>query len=316
MTKRIVIFGGTGFIGRHIVKHLATAGYSIRIFARNQEKAAYLKLCGNLGQISILKGDFFDEKSILESMEECDVVINLVGILYETKKHDFYAVHVVIAERIARAAKVKNVPMMIHFSAMGIENDKLSEYAKSKLESEKAVISAFPEAIIIKPSLVFGKEDTFFNKFSRLATILPFLPLIGSGTTKFQPICVTDLAEMVYRVISLSKQDKKIYNIGGPKVYSFKSLLKFVLNVTNRKCLLVNVSFPMAKLIAFFLERKIISMLLKPITGDTSPMLTRDQVKVMMSSSIEKSTDLETVKIRPLSIENVVPEYLKVYRKY
>ncbi|AAW70826.1 complex I NDUFA9 subunit family protein [Wolbachia endosymbiont of Brugia malayi] len=316
MIKRVVIFGGTGFIGKHIVRRLATAGYLIRVFVRNQEKAACLKLCGNLGQISIFKGDFFDEKLILESVEECNVVINLVGILYEVKEHSFYAVHVGIAEKIARAAKIKNVSMMIHFSAMGIENSKLSEYAQSKLKGEKAVTAAFPEAIIIKPSLVFGKEDNFFTKFARLATILPFLPLIGSGTTKFQPICVTDLAEMVYRIINLNKQDKKIYNIGGPKIYSFKSLLKFILNVTNRKCLLVNVSFPMAKLIAFFLESRIISILLKPITGDISPMLTRDQVRVMMSSSIEKSTDFEAIKIRPLSIENVVPEYLKVYKKY
>ncbi|NUY39393.1 NAD-dependent epimerase/dehydratase family protein [Wolbachia endosymbiont of Litomosoides brasiliensis] len=316
MIKRVVIFGGTGFIGKHIVRRLATTGYLIRVFARNQEKAAWLKLCGNLGQISIFKGDFFDEGSILESVEECDVVINLVGISYEVKKHGFYAVHVGIAEKIARAAKIKNVPMMIHFSAMGIENSKMSKYAESKLEGEKAVTAAFPEAVIIKPSLVFGKEDNFFNKFARLATVLPFLPLIGSGTTKFQPICVTDLAEMVYRIISLNKQDKKIYNIGGPKVYSFKSLLKFILNVTNRRCLLINVSFPMAKLIAFFLESKIISILLKPITGDINPVLTRDQVRVMGSRLIEKSTDLETIKIRPLSIENVVPEYLKVYRKY
>ncbi|QOD38425.1 complex I NDUFA9 subunit family protein [Candidatus Wolbachia massiliensis] len=316
MAKRIIIFGGTGFIGKHIVRRLATAGYLIRIFTRNQAKAACLKLCGNLGQISIFKGDFFDEKSVLESVEECDVVINLVGTLYEAKKRDFHTLHVEIAERIARVAKIKSVPMMIHFSAMGIENSKLSKYAQSKLEGEQAVISAFPGAIIIKPSLVFGKEDNFFNKFARLVTILPFLPLIGSGTTKFQPICVTDLAEVVYRIISLNKQDKKVYNIGGPKVYSFKSLLKFILNVTNRKCLLVNVSYPMAKLVAFFLERKIVSMLLKPITGDTSPILTRDQVKVMMSSSIEKSIDLEIIKIRPLSIENVVPEYLKIYKKY
>ncbi|MCA4773822.1 complex I NDUFA9 subunit family protein [Wolbachia endosymbiont of Mansonella perstans] len=316
MVKRVVIFGGTGFIGKYIVRRLAAAGYLIRIFTRDHEKAACLKLCGNLGQISVLKGDFSNEKSILESVEKCDAVISLVGILYETKKRDFYAIHVGIAERIARAAKIKNIPMMIHFSAMGIENSKLSRYAQSKLEGEKAVTSAFPEAIIVRPSLVFGKEDSFFNKFAKLATTLPFLLLIGGGTTKFQPICVTDLAEVVYRIINLNKKDKKIYNIGGPKTYSFKSLLKFILNVTNRKCLLVNVPFSMAKLIAFFLESRIISMLLKPITGNTNPMLTRDQVEVMMSSSIEKSTDLETIKIRPLSVENIVPEYLKVYRKY
>lgn len=316
MAKRIIIFGGTGFIGKHIVRRLAAHGYLIKIFTRNQEKATSLKLCGNLGQISVFKGDFFDEALLLESMAECDVVINLIGILYETKKSSFHTAHVKIAERIAKAAKIKNVPMMIHFSAMGIENSKLSKYAHSKMEGEKAVTSAFPEAIIMRPSLVFGKEDKFFNKFAKLATILPFLPLIGSGATKFQPICVTDLAEVVYRIISLNKQDKKIYNLGGPKVYSFKSLLKFILNVTNRKCLLVNISFPMAKLIAFFLENRIISMLLKPITGDISPMLTQDQVKVMMNSSLEKSTDLETIKILPLSIENIVPEYLKIYRKY
>ncbi|MDD9331633.1 MAG: complex I NDUFA9 subunit family protein [Wolbachia sp.] len=316
MKKRIIIFGGTGFIGRNIVRCLAADGYLIRIFTRNQEKTVSLKLCGNLGQILVFKGDFFDEVSLLKSMTECDVVINLIGILYETKKSSFHTAHVKIAERIAKAAKMKNVPMMIHFSAMGIENSKLSKYAQSKIEGEKAVTSVFPEAIIIKPSLVFGKEDNFFNKFARLATILPFLLLIGNGATKFQPICVTDLAELVYRIISLNKQDKKIYNVGGPKVYSFKSLLKFILNITNRKCLLVNISFPVAKLIAFFLESKIISMLLKPITGNTSPMLTRDQVMMMMNSHIEKSTDLETIKIRPLSIENMVPEYLKIYRKY
>jgi uncharacterized protein YbjT (DUF2867 family) len=316
VAKRIIIFGGTGFIGKHIVKRLAEEGCLIRIFTRDQDKGTSLKVCGNLGQISVFKGDFFDEASLLASIAECDIVINLVGILYETKKSNFHTAHVKIAERIAKAAKIQNVPMMIHFSAMGIENNKLSKYAQSKAEGEKAVTSVFPEAIIIKPSLVFGKEDNFFNKFARLATILPFLPLIGNGVTKFQPVCVTDIAELVYRIISLNKQDKKVYNVGGPKIYSFKSLLKFILNVTNRKCLLVNISFPMAKLIAFFLERRIISMLLKPLTGDTSPMLTQDQVKVMMNSSIEKSTDLEAVKILPLSIENIVPEYLKIYRRY
>ena len=316
MTKRIIIFGGTGFIGKHIVKRLAAIGYLIKIFTRNQENAASLKLCGNLGQISVFNGDFFDETSLLESMAECDVVINLIGILYETRKYSFHITHVEIAKRIARAAKIQNVPMLIHFSAMGIENSKLSKYAQSKVEGEKAVNSAFPEAIIIKPSIVFGKEDNFFNKFARLATILPFLPLIGNGAKKFQPVCVTDIAELVCRIISLNKQDKRVYNVGGPKVYSFKSLLKFILNVTNRRCLLVNMSFPVAKLIAFFLESKIISMLLKPITGDTNPILTRDQVIIMMNSSIEKSNDLEAIKIRPLSIENIVPEYLKIYKKY
>ncbi|MDG7056287.1 MAG: complex I NDUFA9 subunit family protein [Wolbachia endosymbiont of Meromenopon meropis] len=316
MIKRIVIFGGTGFIGKYVVRRLSEAGYLIRIFTRNQKKAACLKICGNLGQISVFKGDFLNQKSILKSMERCDVVINLVGILHETKNGDFYAVHVNMAEMIARAAKIKNIPMMIHFSAMGVENNKISKYAQSKFEGEKAVTLAFPEAIIIRPGLVFGREDSFFNKFAKLATIFPFLLLIGGGATKFQPICVTDLAEVVYYIINFNKKDKKIYNIGGHKIYSFKSLLEFILKITNRKCLLVNISFSMAKLIAFFLERRIISILLKPITGNTNPILTRDQVKTMMSSSIEKSTDIEIIKINPLSMETFIPKYLKIYKKY
>lgn len=186
------------------------------------------ELYKNTKQTTIVQGSILDEQLLLQNIAECDVVINLIGILNETKQHTFQNIHVETAEKIAKAATAKKVPMLIHFSSMGVENHKLSKYAKSKVDGEKAVISAFPKAIVIKPSVVFGKEDKFFNKFAKLATILPFLPLIGGGNTQFQPIYVKDIAELVYQII-INKYSKRIYNVGGPEIYSFKDLLKFIL---------------------------------------------------------------------------------------
>lgn len=305
MTKRIIIFGGTGFIGKYIVERLANAEYFIKVFTSKTNSSELHK---NTKQITTVQGSIWNEQLLLQNIAECDIVINLIGILNETKQYTFHSVHVEIAERIAKAATAKKVPMMIHFSSMGVENHKLSKYAKSKVDGEKAVASAFPKAIIIKPSVVFGKEDKFFNKFAKLATILPFLPLVGGGNTQFQPVYVEDIAELVYQII-INKCSKKVYNIGGPEIYSFKDLLKFILKTTNRKCLLVNIPFPIAKFMAFFLEIKVIAVLFKPLTGDTEPMMTRDQVILMQGNSIQPN-DLVSLVTNPSSIKNIVPQYL------
>lgn len=310
MTKRIIIFGGTGFIGKYIVERLANAEYFIKVFT---SKANSFELYKNTKQTTIVQGSILDEQLLLQNIAECDVVINLIGILNETKQHTFQNIHVETAEKIAKAATAKKVPMLIHFSSMGVENHKLSKYAKSKVDGEKAVISAFPKAIVIKPSVVFGKEDKFFNKFAKLATILPFLPLIGGGNTQFQPIYVKDIAELVYQII-INKYSKRIYNVGGPEIYSFKDLLKFILKTTNRKCLLINIPFSVAKFMALFLERKVIAVLFKPLTGDTEPMMTRDQVILMQGNSIQPN-DLISLVTNPSSIKNIVPLYLNIYKK-
>ncbi|WP_339045402.1 complex I NDUFA9 subunit family protein [Candidatus Mesenet endosymbiont of Agriotes lineatus] len=316
MIKQVIIFGGSGFLGKYIVKHLADLGYIVKIFSRNQEKAKRLKLCGHPGQIVVVGGYILDESVISKHIKGCDVVINLIGILNESKTQKFYTVHVDIAEKIAIVAKTNNVSLMIHFSAMEVEGNCSSKYAQSKLLGENAVASAFPEAIIIRPSLVFGEEDNFFNKFAKLASILPFLPLINNGRMKLQPVYVDDLAKFVCYVIKLKNHNQKLYHIGGPKVYPIKSLFKFIITITNRKCLLVNIPLPIAKFIAFICEFKLISILLKPITGNVEPLITRDQIKFLCNGSgFEQSHELEKAKIRATPIESIVPKYLKIYKK-
>ncbi|WP_339047715.1 complex I NDUFA9 subunit family protein [Candidatus Mesenet endosymbiont of Phosphuga atrata] len=316
MIKQVIIFGGSGFLGKYIVKHLADLGYAIKIFNRNQQKAQKLKLCGHPGQIVVVGDYILDELVISKHIKGCDIVINLIGILNESKTQKFYTVHVDIAEKIARVAKANNISLMIHFSAMEAEGNCSSKYTQSKLLGEEAVTSAFPEAIIIRPNLVFGEEDNFFNKFAKLASILPFLPLINNGKMKLQPVYVDDLAKFVCYVIKLKIHDQKLYHIGGPKVYSIKNLLKFIITITNRKCLLINIPLPIAKFIAFICEFKVISALLKPITGNIEPLITRDQIKFLCNSnSLEQSHDLEKAKIRATPIESIVPKYLKIYKK-
>lgn len=316
MVRQVIIFGGSGFLGKYIVKHLADLGYVVKIFSRNKEKAKQLKLCGHPRQIVVAGGCILDESVISKHIKGCDVVINLIGILNESKTQKFHTVHVDIAEKVARAAKANDVSLMIHFSAMEVEGNCSSKYVQSKLLGEDAVTSAFPEAVIIRPSLVFGEEDNFFNKFAKLASILPFLPLINNGKMKLQPVYVDDLAKFVCCVIKLRTHDQKLYRIGGPKVYSIKSLLKFIIAITNRKCLLINIPMPIAKFIAFICELKFISVLLKPITGSTEPLITRDQVKFLChSGSLKQSHDLEKAKIRATPIESIVPKYLKIYKK-
>ncbi|GHM57919.1 MAG: 3-beta-hydroxy-Delta(5)-steroid dehydrogenase [Candidatus Mesenet longicola] len=316
MIKQVIIFGGSGFLGKYIVKHLADLGYAIKIFSRNQEKVKQLKLCGHPEQIVVVGGYILDESVISKHIKGCDIVINLIGILNESKTQNFHTVHVDIAEKIARVAKANAVSFMIHFSAMNLESSYSSKYAQSKLLGEEVVTSAFPEAIIIRPSLVFGEEDNFFNKFAKLASILPFLPLINNGKMKFQPVYVDDLAKFVCYLIKLKDHDQKLYHIGGPKVYSIRNLLKFIITITNRKCLLINIPLPLAKLIAFICELKFISILLKPITGSVEPLITRDQVKFLCNSGdFEQSHDLEKAKIRATPIESIIPKYLKIYKK-
>lgn len=316
MVKQVVIFGGSGFLGKYIVKHLADLGYSVKIFSRNQEKAKQLKLCGHPGQIVIVGGYILDESVISQHIKGCDVVVNLIGILNESKTQNFHTAHVDIAEKIAKVAKANAVSLMIHFSAMEVEGNHSSKYAQSKLLGDNAVISAFPEAVIIRPSLVFGEEDSFFNKFAKLASISPFLPLINNGKMKFQPVYVDDLAKFVCYVIKLKSHNQKLYHIGGPKVYSIKNLLKLIITVTNRKCLLINIPLPIAKFIALICEFKLISILLKPITGNAEPLITKDQVKFLCNGgSSEQSHDLEKAKIRATPIESIIPKYLKIYKK-
>ena len=317
--KRVIMFGGSGFIGRYLVKYFADDGYMIRIFTRYPEKAKQLKLCGNLGQIEVVGGSVINSEEIVEHIRGCNIVINLLGTLYNVKKSAFYDIHAKAAENIAKATKSCNVKLMIHFSVMGITETQKSDYAKSKLMGENLVKSAFPDAVIIRPNLVFGPEDKFFNKFAQLSMICPFLPVIGGGRAVLQPIYVDDLARFVFNVVKNSVTNK-LYNVCGPYTYSFKELLSFILSVTNRKSKLVNISFGIANGLAFFCELRIVSIFLKLITGTTDPMLTRDQVKFIRdmteSHDIYPIDNLKNMGIEFSSVEDVVPKYLQIYKSF
>jgi NADH dehydrogenase len=261
---------------------------------------------GKLGQISLAAANVRDEASVAAAIEGADHVVNLVGILYQRGKQRFAAVHADAAGRIARRARAAGVERLVHVSALGADPKSPALYAQSKAAGERAVLEAFPDATIMRPSIVFGPEDDFFNRFAMLARLLPALPLIGGGRTRFQPVYVGDVAEAVRRALDDPAAKGRVYELGGPRVYTFKELLEIVLAETGRRRLLVPVPFPIAELQGRLLE-------LSPL----APLLTRDQV-VMLKSDVVVSPgahDLRALGVAPTALELIVPTYLRRYRR-
>lgn len=312
MTK-VIVFGGSGFIGRYIVKELAASGYLIKIFSRKKTEAEALKVCGDVGQIVPVSANVLDERAIEKHIAGMDVVINLVGLLAEEGTQKFDSVHNIAAKNIAYHAHQVEAKQLIHFSALGVENT--SRYNDTKRNGESSVLANFPEAVIIRPSVVFGHEDSFFNMFGKISCLSPVLPLIGGGNVIMQPVYVGDVAQFVKYIVD-NKIGKRVFSLVGPKKYSFKELIKFILATTNRKRILLNVNFSVAKAISYFLEMKLVSMFLKPITGTSKSVLTRDQVELLKYDNISDSNDLEVAGIEPKTIEEIVPQYLDKYRKH
>ncbi|MBQ4874785.1 MAG: complex I NDUFA9 subunit family protein [Rickettsiaceae bacterium H1] len=309
--KKILIFGGSGFIGRYIVKELAEDSHIIKIISRSQAKE--LKVCGEVGQITCVNGNVSDEELVEKHTLGMDIVINLVGILYESYSKEFNFIHNIAAKNIAKYAKTAKVKQLIHFSALGIENQ--SQYNESKLNGENIIKKEFPDAVIIRPSVVFGEEDNFFNKFARFATISPFLPIIGGGKGLMQPVFVGDVARFIRNIVT-KKITKQTYELAGPKKYSFKELMEFIIKTIERKRRLVNIKFSIAKFTAWFLEFRLISLLLKPMNGSNSPILTRDQVDLLRYDNVSNKDSLQSAGIIPKTIEEVVTQYLQRYKKH
>jgi NADH dehydrogenase len=224
MTKIISIFGGSGFMGSYIVKLLAESGMLIKIICRDLRHAMRLKPCGAVGQIVPVAADVMNSEEVRRHVQDAYAVINLVGIMHELDNQSFVEVHAKAAENIAKCAKQSGAKKLIHFSALGIDSNSSSLYARSKIAGEKAVLSAFPEVTIVKPSLIFGEEDKFFNLFARLVSFLPVLPLVRGGKTLFQPIYVLDVARFVSASIFADNMQGKIYELGGDKIYSFMQI--------------------------------------------------------------------------------------------
>ena len=303
--KIATVFGGTGFVGRQIVRELAARGVRVKVATRVPESAYFLKPAGNVGQIVPLACRYSDPESIAEAVNGSDFVVNCIGVLYERgKRQTFARAHVEIPSNIAAACAQHNVKSFVHISALGIEAS-TSKYAQSKLEGEKSVRQNFPKAVILRPSVIFGEDDAFFNMFAELSRYSPVLPLIGGGKTKFQPVYVGDVASAVIKALEYPGANGFTFELGGPEVLSFKEIYARLFSYTHRKRMLVNLPFGVAKIEASFL-----SLLPKPL-------LTPDQVESLKSDSIVAAgaLSLESLGVNATGLDSVLPSYLPSYRK-
>lgn len=304
MVGIVTVFGGSGFIGRYVVQRLARDGWTIRVAVRHPGRANFLKPLGNIGQITPLCVPLQDREAVAAALSGADAAVNLVGVLFEGGRQRFQAVHAEGAGTVAAAAADAGVASLVHVSALGAAADSASAYARSKAEGEAAVRAAFPEAVILRPSVVFGPEDGFFNRFADMARFSPALPLIGGGRTRFQPVYVGDVARAVMAALNDPACRGKSYDLGGPRSYSFKELMELLLSTIGRKRMLVGLPFGLARLQATFLE-------LLP-----QPPLTRDQVTLLRQDNVvaPDALSLRDLGIEPTAPEAVIPTYLDRYR--
>jgi uncharacterized protein YbjT (DUF2867 family) len=303
MTDVATVFGGSGFIGRYVVRQLARAGKTVRVAVRDTERALFLKTAGKLGQIVPLHAPVTDDAAVARAVDGAEWVVNLVAILAESRATTFQAIHVDAAARIARASTSAGVRRLVHISAIGADPASDSRYAATKGEGEKAVRSAFPGATIVRPSIVFGPEDNFFNRFAGMARMLPFLPVI-EGATRMQPVYAGDVADAVFAALQSDNTIGQTYELGGPEVWVFVDLLAYILKVTGRDLSLVNMPVALMRLQACLLE-------LLP-----GKLLTRDQLKTLAHDNVVASgaLGLSDLGISPTAIEQIVPDYLRRFR--
>lgn len=303
-TRRVAtVFGGSGFIGRYVVKRLAQQGYIVRVASRYPEGALFLKLTGAVGQVVPLYASVTNESTLHRAVEEAEVVINLVGALTESPSASFQAIHAEGAERIARLSAAADVGRLVQISAIGADPDSPSRYASTKGHAERAVLAAFPRATILRPSLVFGLEDKFFNRFAEIARISPIMPVI-SGGTKMQPVYVCDVADAVMAVLESSTTQGKTYELGGPRVWTFREILAFILKTTHRNRKLVDIPMGLAHFQASILQH----VPGKPLTPDQLLMLSKDNIVS------PNALGLPDLGITPTPVELIVPAYLSRYQ--
>jgi uncharacterized protein YbjT (DUF2867 family) len=307
-SRLITVFGGSGFVGRHTVYALAKAGFRIRVAVRRPELAGFLRSYGLVGQIHPVQANIRDEASVAQALMGASGVVNLVGILAPSGKQTFRALQAEGAERIARLSAEHGVRDLVHVSAIGADRNAKARYARTKAEGEDGVLRAFPSAVILRPSIVFGPEDDFLNRFARMAQISPVMPLIGFGKTKFQPVYVGDLAKAIVAGIDGRAKKGAIYELGGPQVLSFRQLLDKIAVYTQRPRPYVPLPFSIATLQAAFLQL----LPNAPLTVDQVRMLRKDNI-VSTSSKNEQLT-LEGLGIVPTSLDVIAPDYLWRFR--
>lgn len=309
--KLVTIFGGSGFVGNHLVQLLARDGYRIRVAVRRPDLAGEVRMFGSVGQVVPVQANLRNEASVQRAVAGADIVINLVGIGAQAGKQTFEAVHVDGAAAVARAAKAAGAEALVHMSALGVDKAaSVSAYAASKLRGEAAVMAAYPQAVIIRPSLMFGQGDGFFNLMGTLSRILPVMPLI-SGQTQFQPVFVGDVAEAIAKAAEGAVKPGRIYELGGPDVESHKALMQRILREAGRKPMLVSVPSGLMKVMASLLG-------VLPFR----PLITPDQVELLGVDNVvsdaakkEKRT-LAGFGITPTSMDEILPTYMWRFRRH
>lgn len=325
MTKLATIFGGSGFIGRHIVKRLAAEGWRVRVAVRHPDQAAFLQPMGDMGQIVPVRVDITDDATTAAALAGAQAAINLVGILHEKGRATFRAIHVEGPGRIAKLAREAGVQTLLHMSALGADKESPSAYGRSKALGEDAVLGAFPTATIFRPSVVFGPEDGFFNRFAAMAKLSPFLPVFtrdgfrlgghdgkgvvnwfGSGGPRFQPVYVGDVAAAFMAALNdpLGSAKGKVFELGGPRAYTMKEIMELILDETEQKRALLPLPFKLGEVQAAILQFL------------PNPPLTPDQMAMMRVDNVAHGTQpgLRDLGIEPTAAEAILPTYLRRYR--
>jgi len=324
--KVVTIFGGTGFVGRQLVYRLASRGAEVRVAARNFDAASHLKMAGDIGQVVPIQTDVTDAVQVANAVAGASDVINLVGIIYERGQRTFQRMHVDAALNIAQASSNAKVKRLVHMSALGADANSPAEYARTKAAGERAVLETFKRATIFRPSVIFGADDNFFNLFAGLMRFTPFMPVFGApalptvsfggkgaidinffgkGGCKFQPVFVCDITEALARVLEDRASEGITYELGGPRVYSFKEIIEVLLAVTERRRIFVPIPYGIAAAKAIFLQ-------LLP-----KPLLTLDQVNLLRVDNVVSghAPGFDDLEICPKAAEAILPTYLHRFRK-
>ena len=313
--KLAVVFGGSGFIGRNVVRELARRGWRVRVGVRRPHLSHFLRPMGAVGQIQLCQVNIRHHPSIAEALKGADAVVNLVGVLYQEGANGFSAVQSAGAAAIAQLAAEAGIENLVHVSAIGADAASDSLYARTKGEGEEAVMKAVPTATILRPSIVFGPEDKFFNRFAAMATTTPFtpLPLIGGGKARYQPVYVDDVADAVCAALERADAKGRIFELGGPGIYTFRELMEMMLRAIGRRRFLAPLPVPFASLIGFFGQ----------LAGKfpfVEPPLTQDQVKLARLDNIVNTDGsvgtLADLDVEAQTLESILPTYMEPFRKY
>jgi uncharacterized protein YbjT (DUF2867 family) len=305
LTRVVTILGGTGFLGRYLVRQLAALGYTVRVVGRHATRASHLKTMGDPGQIVLLSADVTKPESLLPTLQGAYAVVNLVGVLFERGTQQFSALHAQAPEQLAKLARQAGVKHFVHLSALGVDKAVSAKYARTKVTGEKAVRSAFPEAVILRPGIVFGAEDQFFNLFARLSTIIPVLPLIGGGKKRVQPVFAGDVARAIVAAITLPDAMGKTYELGGAETFTWREVMEYIARYTGRKSFLLPLPYEIASTLALLTEWL------------PRPLITRDQVRLLQQDNVVQDGALGFAQlgILPTHPDDVVPHYLARYAK-